>query len=169
MWLIVRYGVQEVLQYLSTFCNFYVYSHGFKEYILAILSIIDPEEKFFKNREYTVVAPKDQEEQRMMNFNRKRFTDFRDHNDRTKQLFSPEDLGRTLILDDQYCAIHDKPHLVMSKKFLKFSDSAPFANQEKRNHWNNYQYPMAASSNGSGLDHMILRDDVTKAHQVSQN
>lgn len=78
MWLIVRYGVHEMLQYLSTFCNFYVYSHGFKEYIMAILNIIDPEEKFFKNREYTVVAPKDQEEQRMMNFNRKRFTDFRD-------------------------------------------------------------------------------------------
>ena len=61
MWLIVRYGVKEMLEYLSTFCDFYVYSHGFKEYIMAILEQIDPDEKYFKNRDYTVVAPSDQQ------------------------------------------------------------------------------------------------------------
>ena len=44
---------------------------------MAILNIIDPEERFFKNRELTVLAPKNQEEQRTMNYNRKRFTDFK--------------------------------------------------------------------------------------------
>lgn len=62
MWLIVRYGVYEMLAYLSTFCNFYVYSHGFREYILAILDIIDPDEVYFKNREFTVIAPRNKEE-----------------------------------------------------------------------------------------------------------
>ena len=42
-WLVVRFGVQEMLEYLSTFCDFYVYSHGFYEYVLAILDHIDPE------------------------------------------------------------------------------------------------------------------------------
>lgn len=88
MWLIVRIGVPEMLQYMSTFCNFYVYSHGFKEYILAILNIIDPEEKYFKNREVTVLAPKDHEEQRYMNVSRKKFIDFKDVNDKTKTIFS---------------------------------------------------------------------------------
>lgn len=74
----------------------------------------------------------------MMNYNRKRFTDFKDQFDKSKPLFSPEDLKKTLILDDQYCAIFDKPHLVMSKKFLKFSESAPNADRSKRSHWNNY-------------------------------
>ena len=59
MWVIVRYGVMEMLEYLSTFCEFFVYSHGFKEYIMAILEQIDPNEKYFKNRDYTVVAPRD--------------------------------------------------------------------------------------------------------------
>jgi hypothetical protein len=80
-----------------------------------------------------------------MNSHRKRFIDFRDPNDTTKPLFSPADLARTLFFDDQYLAIHDKSHLVMSKKFLKFADSAPFANQDRKNNWNNYQYPMETS------------------------
>ena len=58
MWLIVRYGVKEALDFLSTFCNFYVYSHGFQEYIDTILDKIDPEQRWFKNREKTVLAPK---------------------------------------------------------------------------------------------------------------
>ena len=169
MWLIVRFGVHEMLEYLSSFCNFYVYSHGFKEYIMEILNKIDPEEKYFKNREQTVVAPKDQVEQQMMNLNRKRFTDFRDLGDRTKPLFSAEDLDRTLVIDDQYCAIHDKAHLVMSKKFLKFSDKAPFASRDKRANWSNYQYPMPPPGGPHGLDHLILREDETKAHQVRVN
>ena len=59
MWLIVRYGVFELLDYLNTFCNFYVYSHGFHTYIKEILNKIDPDEKYFKNREQTVITPKD--------------------------------------------------------------------------------------------------------------
>ena len=55
--LIVRYGVKEMLELLSTFCDFFVYSHGLKVYIMAILEQIDPDEKYFKNREYTVIAP----------------------------------------------------------------------------------------------------------------
>ena len=47
MWLVVRFGVYEMLDYLNTFCNFYVYSHGLKEYIAEILKAIDPEEKYF--------------------------------------------------------------------------------------------------------------------------
>ena len=60
MWLIVRYGVYEMLDYLQTFSNFYVYSHGFHHYIENILKLIDPDEKYFKDRENTVIAPKDQ-------------------------------------------------------------------------------------------------------------
>lgn len=62
MWLVVRFGVYEMLDYLITFSNFYVYSHGLKQYIFEILKAIDPEEKYFKNRKFTVVAPRDQQE-----------------------------------------------------------------------------------------------------------
>ena len=37
MWLIVRYNVPQMLQYLHDFCTFYVYSHGLYEYVMAIL------------------------------------------------------------------------------------------------------------------------------------
>lgn len=37
MWLVLRYGVIEMLDYLSTFCDFFVYSHGFHDYITIIL------------------------------------------------------------------------------------------------------------------------------------
>jgi hypothetical protein len=57
MWLIIRYGVPQALEYLSKFCNFYVYSHGLSHYIDEILKLIDPNEKYFKNREFTVLAP----------------------------------------------------------------------------------------------------------------
>ena len=42
MWIILRFGVIEMLDYLSTFCNLYVYSLGIKSYIYSILDIIDP-------------------------------------------------------------------------------------------------------------------------------
>ena len=57
MWVIVRYGVLEMLEYLSTFCNLYVYSLGIKDYIYAILDIIDPNSTFFKNRSERIVCP----------------------------------------------------------------------------------------------------------------
>lgn len=53
----VRHGVHELLEFLNTFCTFYVYSHGMKEYIMKILEVLDPDEKYFKNREQTVIAP----------------------------------------------------------------------------------------------------------------
>lgn len=65
MWLVVRYGVLEMLEYLSTFCNFYVYSHGLKAYIDVILEKLDPEGKYFKDRHATVLAPKDIAGQKM--------------------------------------------------------------------------------------------------------
>jgi hypothetical protein len=57
-----------------------------------------------------------------MVMNRKKFSDFRDPDDYSKPLFSPAQLEKTLIIDDQYCAIADKDHLIMSKKFLQFVD-----------------------------------------------
>lgn len=42
---VIRQGVTELLEFLSDFCIFYVYSHGFKEYILKVLDILDPDEK----------------------------------------------------------------------------------------------------------------------------
>ena len=40
---VIRYGVAEMLDYLVTFCNLYVYSHGLKHYVMEILNLIDPE------------------------------------------------------------------------------------------------------------------------------
>ena len=62
MWLVVRYGVCEMLDYLKTFCNFYVYSHGLHEYIGEILKSLDPDEVYFKDRKNTVIAPRDSQE-----------------------------------------------------------------------------------------------------------
>lgn len=59
MFIVVREGVYEMLELLHEFCTFYVYSHGFKEYILKILEILDPNQKYFKDRERTVLAPID--------------------------------------------------------------------------------------------------------------
>ena len=63
MWLVIRFGVYEMLDYLVTFSKFYVYSHGLKQYIVEILKALDPEEKYFKDRKNTVVAPRDMAEQ----------------------------------------------------------------------------------------------------------
>jgi hypothetical protein len=54
--------------------------------------------------------------------NRKKFSDFKDPDDPSIPLFSQAELEKTLIIDDQYCAIADKDHLIMSKKFLQFVD-----------------------------------------------
>lgn len=59
MWIVVRYGVPEMLEYLHTFCNFFVYSHGLKSYIEEILKKLDPENKYFIDRERTFIAPID--------------------------------------------------------------------------------------------------------------
>jgi hypothetical protein len=36
-----------MFEFLLPFCTFYAYSHGLKDYIHKILSIIDPEERYF--------------------------------------------------------------------------------------------------------------------------
>ena len=77
MWIVVRFGVPEMLSYLHTFCNFYVYSHGLKPYVEKILEILDPDQKFFQDREKTFLAPIDQSKQMEMNRNRKSMTDFK--------------------------------------------------------------------------------------------
>lgn len=48
-----------MLEYLHPFCNFYVYSHGLKDYVMEVLKIIDPDEKYFKDRSTKVLAPVD--------------------------------------------------------------------------------------------------------------
>ena len=136
-----------MLEYLSSFCDFYVYSHGLKSYIMVILEQIDPDCKYFKNRDYTVLAPKppyseipigvsrsklapiDSKEQKIMMAKKKRFTDFRDPKDGSKALFSKDELNRTLILDDQFLAIHDKDRLIISKKFLRFASDCTYVKQ----------------------------------------
>lgn len=55
----IREGVQEMLELVSEFCNIYVYSHGIKSYILEVLKVLDPEEKYIKEREKRVIAPED--------------------------------------------------------------------------------------------------------------
>lgn len=62
--------------------------------------------------------------------------------DRSKPLFSQEDLNKTFIIDDQYLAISDKENLLMSKKFLMCAFQAPFANNNNRQSWFNFQYPL---------------------------
>ena len=62
MVLIVRQGVHEILEYLLPFCNFYVSSHGLKEYILKIIQILDPNERFFLKRSERLIAPIDRKE-----------------------------------------------------------------------------------------------------------
>lgn len=92
MWLIIRHGVPEALEYLSEFCNFFVYSHGLKHYIKGILELIDPNEKFFKNREVTVIAPANMEQQRAFVNNQKSIRDYRHPDDQNKCLFSEADI-----------------------------------------------------------------------------
>ena len=94
--------------------------------------------------------------------NRKKFSDFRDPDDNSKPLFSKEELEKTLIIDDQYCAIFDKEHLVMSKKFLQFSDIVPYAPPQRKIHWQNYQYPYRNEQ-----QHRVIERDLSRAHQVS--
>ena len=55
----VRCGVPEMLELLSEFCELYVYSHGVKSYVMEVLKRLDPEERWFKERERRVIAPKD--------------------------------------------------------------------------------------------------------------
>ena len=60
MCLVIRPGVIEMLERLSQFCTLFAYSHGLKDYVLKILEKVDPEQKYFKERERRVLAPTDQ-------------------------------------------------------------------------------------------------------------
>ena len=42
MTLVIRQGVDEMLEFLSQFCNLFAYSHGQKDYVLKILDLVDP-------------------------------------------------------------------------------------------------------------------------------
>ena len=98
MTIVVRDGVGEMLEFLSEFCNFYVYSHGMREYIERVLEILDPQEKYFRDRAHTVLAPKDQMEQQQYLRNKKSIFDFKSELDKNP-IFANEDC---LIIDDQF-------------------------------------------------------------------
>ena len=68
---------------------------------------------------------------------------FADPTDRTQCLFKPEDLKKTLIVDDQYPVVYDKSSLILSKKFMKFADLVDLgmADPETKLNWNKYYYP----------------------------
>lgn len=59
----VRHGAIEMLEFLSEFCTLYVYSHGLKSYIDEVIKVLDPEGKYFLERDKRVLAPKDLPEQ----------------------------------------------------------------------------------------------------------
>ena len=48
-----------MLEFLSEFCTLFVYSHGIKSYIDGVLKVLDPEERFFLERDKRVLAPRD--------------------------------------------------------------------------------------------------------------
>ena len=100
MTLVVREGIYEMFDYLAPFCTFYVYSHGLKQYIFKILDIIDPHQRYFKNREERVLAPRDSHEQELMRRRKKSFTDFKRRDNPTQNLFTDDQLRRCVILDD---------------------------------------------------------------------
>jgi hypothetical protein len=57
--------------------------------------------------------------------------------DKSKPLFSASDIQKTLIIDDQYLAIREPDHLIISKKFLKFAIQSQ-ADELKKRHWQNF-------------------------------
>lgn len=96
MLVFVRQGVQEILEFLSPFCTFYVYSHGFLEYILGVLRILDPDSKYFKDIENRVLAPVDEAERAIFMQNRKSILDFK-HPVTKEPIFKDQDC---IIIDD---------------------------------------------------------------------
>ena len=70
--------------------------------------------------------------------NHKRLVDFLDPNDKARPLFDEKEIDKCIFIDDQYVAIHDKDHLILSKKFLKYSENCVRAPLLKRKGWNNF-------------------------------
>ena len=97
-----------MLDHLSEFCILYAYSHGLKHYILEVLNHIDPEEKWFKERQMRVVAPADEAEQLLFGQKGKSAKDFG----------LDIEQGDWLIIDDQYRVIKEKGnhHLSIIKR-----------------------------------------------------
>ena len=130
MTLVVREGIQEMFEYLEPFCTFYVYSHGLKSYIERILDVIDPHQRFFRERHERVLAPKDPKEQQKMREHAKNFKDFRRNgNPHNEYLFTPAELERCLIIDDQYLAIHPEnrgKQAIISRKFTRLTSVVLF-------------------------------------------
>ena len=129
MTLVTREGIQEMFEYLEPFCTFFVYSHGLKSYIEKILDVIDPHQRFFKERHERVLAPKDPKEQQKMREHAKNFRDFhRNGNSQNACLFTDAELDRCIIIDDQYLAIHPDnrgkyaEHLPHNLTLLSFTD-----------------------------------------------
>eukprot|EP00353_Schmidingerella_taraikaensis_P013096 CAMPEP_0185572736 /NCGR_PEP_ID=MMETSP0434-20130131/4609_1 /TAXON_ID=626734 ORGANISM="Favella taraikaensis, Strain Fe Narragansett Bay" /NCGR_SAMPLE_ID=MMETSP0434 /ASSEMBLY_ACC=CAM_ASM_000379 /LENGTH=99 /DNA_ID=CAMNT_0028188715 /DNA_START=505 /DNA_END=804 /DNA_ORIENTATION=+ len=96
----------EMFEFLEPFCTFYVYSHGLRGYIDKILEHLDPEQRFFKERHERVLAPRNPQEQHSMRDNGKSFRDFLKVGNPSAYLFTEAELERTIIIDDQYMAIH---------------------------------------------------------------
>ena len=86
-----------MLDFLSQFCTFYVYSHGTREYVLKILEFLDPEQKYFLEREFRVLAPRTMAEQEKFRQARKKLTDFTQNG---KPIFDETELAYTVIIDD---------------------------------------------------------------------
>lgn len=42
LWLFKRNGLDQFIEFVSQFCNLYVFSKGYKQYIYKILETIDP-------------------------------------------------------------------------------------------------------------------------------
>lgn len=94
----LRNGVREMLDVLSEFCTLFVYSHGLLGYIHKILDKIDPEERWFQDRERRIIAPLTPADQQDFVTKGKSVTHF-----------LQEDMGGDwLIFDDQFCVIHEK-------------------------------------------------------------
>jgi len=74
----VRTGVKEMLEHLAGFCKLYAYSHGIKSYIMEVLKGLDPHEIYFKDRDVTVLAPRDAAEQRQFSEKGKGIRDYVD-------------------------------------------------------------------------------------------
>ena len=142
MMLVVREGIYEMFDFLEPFCTFYVYSHGLKEYIDKILTIIDPDMKWFKNRGERVLAPIDNHQQLLWKQRGKSFLDFRCENDKSKALFSQAELSRAIVIDDQFLAIKstERVCMIQSKKFLKYFDC--LVTKQKQIECKAYQYPV---------------------------
>ena len=87
----------EMLDFLSQFCTFYVYSHGTRDYVLKILEFLDPEQKYFFERDVRVLAPRTMEEQHKFRAARKRLADLTHHG---RPLFDETELAYTVIIDD---------------------------------------------------------------------